>query len=335
MALQILQSRPGITADRLAERLGVTDRAARRCIATLREAGVPIESQRGRYGGYRLGRGIRLPPLVFSATEALGLVMAVLEGDHVADDPTTPVGSAIGKIIAALPENVARPAAQLRAHAAAAPNRAAAHPDVTVTSAVVSAVAASRRVSLTYTNSDGRTWTAPVDPWAVVVRYGRWYLLGYSHHAEAVRTYRIDRVEAVGESRERFEVPADLDPVRVLEEHLGLGWPLETRVTFDAPLDRLSPWVSPHVGRLSPHPEDPQRTLLEGSTNDAMSYAAEYLAAIPFDFEVEGGPELVAAVKQLADRFVRAGAGVSTGSTSVPEGSASGPKGLREGLDHA
>ena len=55
-ALDVLQARPGVTASELAERLGVSERAARRYVAILREAGIPVESVRGPYGGYRLGR---------------------------------------------------------------------------------------------------------------------------------------------------------------------------------------------------------------------------------------------------------------------------------------
>ena len=80
--LELLQAQPGITGRHLATQLDVTERAARRYIAILREAGIPVESTRGPYGGYRVGRGLRLPPLVFTATEALGLVMAVLDGSH-------------------------------------------------------------------------------------------------------------------------------------------------------------------------------------------------------------------------------------------------------------
>ena len=89
LALELVQGRPGISAERLGERLGVSERAARRYVAILREAGVPIESARGPYGGYRVGRGLRLPPLMFTATEALGLVMAVMEahGETGDDDP--------------------------------------------------------------------------------------------------------------------------------------------------------------------------------------------------------------------------------------------------------
>ena len=73
LALELVQDSPGITAERLGDKLGVSDRAARRYVEILREAGIPIVSARGQYGGYRLGRGVRIPPLMFSATEALAL----------------------------------------------------------------------------------------------------------------------------------------------------------------------------------------------------------------------------------------------------------------------
>ena len=177
LVLELVQGSPGITADRLADKLGVSERAARRYVGILREAGIPIESVRGPFGGYRLGRGLRLPPLTFSATEALGLVMAVLDGHHAASDPTAPVGSALGKIMRALPEPVAAQAEALRRTTAPAPDRAAVRPDPGTASTLVQACADRRRVRLGYRSEAGSEWVAEVDPWAVVVRHGRWYLL--------------------------------------------------------------------------------------------------------------------------------------------------------------
>src|SRR6188472_2512374 len=134
LTLELVQGSPGITADRLADKLGVSERAARRYVGILREAGIPIESVRGRYGGYRVGRGLRLPPLTFSSGEALGLVMAVLDGHHAADDPANPVGSALGKIMRALPTTVAAQAETVRRTAAPAHDHAAARPDPSITS---------------------------------------------------------------------------------------------------------------------------------------------------------------------------------------------------------
>src|SRR5947207_8193702 len=125
MVLELVQGSPGITADRIADKLGVSERAARRYVGILREAGIPIDSVRGPYGGYRVGRGLRLPPLVFSAAEALGLVMAVLDGHHDAADPSDPVGSALGKIMRALPDPLAAQAEAVRRATRPAPHPAA------------------------------------------------------------------------------------------------------------------------------------------------------------------------------------------------------------------
>src|SRR5215470_3602161 len=146
MVLELIQNSPGITAEQLGDKLGVSERAARRYVAILREAEIPIESVRGPYGGYRVGRGLRLPPLVFSATEALGLVMAVLDGHHDAGDPATLVGGALGKIIRALPEPVAAQAEAVRRATAPAPDRGAARPDPQITTELVQACSDRRRV---------------------------------------------------------------------------------------------------------------------------------------------------------------------------------------------
>ena len=302
-ALEILQTRPGTTAGQLAERLGVTERAARRYVGILREAGIQVESARGPHGGYRLRRGTRLPAILFTQAEALGLVMAVLDGQPAATGADDPVGAALDKVVQALPENVGRQAATLREHASAAPDRHAARPDPSTTSALVAAIAARRRVLITYRGETGNQWEAEVDPWAVVTRHGRWYLLCHSHRADALRTYRLDRVRAVGQTAHEFEPPEDLDPVAALEENLGTDWAFPARVVFDAPLAEVAPWIRPPMGRLQPWGD---RCVLIGSTSNPAMYAQEWLATVPFDFRVDGGDELRAAVAAVATRFAAA-----------------------------
>ncbi|MGH3336440.1 MAG: helix-turn-helix transcriptional regulator, partial [Nocardioides sp.] len=230
LALELIQGSPGITAALIADKLGVSERAARRYVGILREAGIPIESVRGPYGGYRVGRGLRLPPLMFSSTEALGLVMAVLDGHHDAGDPTGLVGGAIGKIVRALPEPVAAQAEAVRRTTAAAPDRAAARPDPGTTTTLVQACSDRRRVRITYRSEAGSEWSTDVDPWAVVVRHGRWYLVCRTHPRDAVRAYRVDRVSAPEVLDHSFTPPADLDPVAMLEAHLAVGWEYEVEV---------------------------------------------------------------------------------------------------------
>ncbi len=306
LALELVQGSPGITADRLGEKLGVSERAARRYVAILREAGIPIESVRGPYGGYRVGRGLRLPPLMFSAAEALGLVMAVLDGHHDAGDPTDPVGSALGKIVRALPEPVAAQAETVRRTTEPAPDRAAARPDPATTSALVQACSDHRRVRFRYRSEAGTEWRTEVEPWAVVVRHGRWYLLCRSHPAGAVRAYRVDRVSDVDELLDSFSPPDDLDPVASLEEHLAFGWEYDTEVVIDASFDTVARCVPRVIGRLEAI--DSETCRLVGSTSNPWWYA-EQLAKIPAAYRIVGCAELQDAARVVGQRMVAAAEG--------------------------
>jgi hypothetical protein len=134
-----------------------------------------------------------------------------------------------------------------------------------------------------------------------VVRYGRWYLLCHSHHADALRTFRIDRITGVERLEGTFDVPADLDPAAELEANLGKGWEHETHVVFDVPFGELRPWVRPTLGDLRELPDG--RCELVGSTSNPEAYAGEWLANVPFPFTVVGGPELRAAVRVVSERL--------------------------------
>jgi predicted DNA-binding transcriptional regulator YafY len=303
LALELIQGSAGITADRLADKLGVSERAARRYVGILREAGIPIESVRGPYGGYHVGRGLRLPPLMFTADEALGVVMAVLDGHHDAGDATDPVGNALGKIMRALPEPVAAQAEAVRRTTAPAPDRAAARPDPAITAALVQACTDHRRVRLGYRTEAGSQMVIDVDPWAVVVRHGRWYLLCWSHNAEARRAFRIDRVSDVEVLDDTFRPPVDLDPVAMLEENLAVGWQYDIEIVIDAAYDGVARCIPRTLGRLEAI--DADSTRLVGSTSNPVWYAQQ-LAAIPASYRIVKCPELQKAARALGRRMLEA-----------------------------
>lgn len=304
LALELIQGRPGITADQLAARLGVTSRAARRYVAILREAGIAIVSTSGPAGGYSPARGLRLPAVLFSEGEALALVMAVLDGHHAAADPADPVGAALGKILRAMPERIAAQAESVRGTAAAAPDRGAARPDPDTTAILVRACADRQVVDLDYRSESGNAWTTTVEPWAVVVRYGRWYLLCRTVERDAVRTYRIDRVGAITVRPQTFEPPENLDPVTALEENLGTGWDYPTEVVIEAPLERCERILGRALGTLTAIGEG--TTRLTGSTSNPHGYA-ERLVCLPVPFTVVAGPELREVVRELGQRLIAAG----------------------------
>ncbi len=302
--LELLQNQPGTTADQLAAELGVTERAARRYVGILREAEIPIISVRGRYGGYRVGRGVRLPPLVFTATEALGMVMAVLEGHHEAADSTDPVANALRKIMRALPEAVAAQAELVRRTARPVPDRYAAPADPSITAQLVHACSLRRLVLIGYRHEDGPQWSSLVEPWAVVVRLGRWYLLSRRVSNGAIRTYRLDRIHSV-DAAGRHVRPARRPrpggrPRAELRRRLGVRDRGGDRRPGGARWPAGSPAPSDASSRSTP-----RRCRLVGSTSDPAWYA-EVLAAIPAPFRVVSGPELRDAVRALGERLIAA-----------------------------
>lgn len=304
MVLELIQNSPGITADQLGDKLGVSERAARRYVAILREADVPIQSVRGPYGGYRVGRGLRLAPLMFTNAEALGLVMAILESPRGVDDP---VDDALGKIIRVLPESIARATDAVRRVSARGPDPGARTPDPSVTAELVSHSTAQRRVLIDYERCPGEGWTMDVDPWAVVVRRGRWYLLCWSHSKSAKRVLRVDKIKRVEASPDKtFTPPEGLDPLAAVEEHLALGWKYKIEVIIDASVADAACWIPRSMGRLEEI--DADHTRLLASTDEPDWYAGQ-LTAIGAPYRILGAPEIQEASRALGRRLLEASGG--------------------------
>jgi predicted DNA-binding transcriptional regulator YafY len=306
LALEAIQNSPGITAARLAERLGVTDRAARRYVAILREAGLPVASVSGPYGGYQVGHGMRLPPLTFTAAEAAGLVMAVLEAHRPAADPADLVGAALAKIIRVLPARVSALVRSIRDTASAQETDEAARVNPELTTALIEACATARPLRLTYRLPVDRGFSdreMEVDPWAVVLRHSRWYLLCWSHTRAARRVLRVDRIVAAGALPGTFTPPASLDALATLEEHLSQGWAFAVDVSIDAAPGVVARWLPRSLGTLVA--DGPGRTRLVATTSEPDWYAGR-LAVLPFPFRVSGSPELRQAMATLGRRLLAA-----------------------------
>ena len=314
LVLEMVQNSPGIRGEQLADRLGMTDRAVRRYVGNLRDAGIPVESTRGKYGGYRIGRGVRLAPLMFTASEALGLVMAVLEGR--AHDPTDPVGQAVGKIIRVLPQPVAEPVEAVVRMSERTPDGHSSAPEPQVTAALVQGCASRHRLRVAYRLAPDKVRDMDVDPWAIVVRFGKWYLLCWSHTADARRILRIDRVADVEELAETFEAPVDLDPVTAIEEHLAEGWRHRIEVVVDAPVNDVKCWIPRKQGLVEAIDE---RTSRIRASTDELDWYAERLASVRAPFRIVSPPELREEVAAVGRRML-ANAQSSSTDESVRRG---------------
>src|SRR5215470_761819 len=244
---------------------------------------------------------LRLPPLTFTAAEAMGLVMAVLEGHPNAADPGDLVGSALAKIVRVLPEPVAGPVRALRAAAAPAPSDGSpVSPELTAR--LIESCTAARRLRLVYRMAADHVME--VDPWAVVLWHSRWYLLCWSHARAARRVLRVDRIVTAEVLPDTFTPPAGLDALGALEEQLSQGRTYPVDVLLDATVEETSRWLPRSLGRLVP--DEAGRTRLRASTDEPGWYAGR-LAAIPMPFRVLASPELRAATAALGRRLLAAG----------------------------
>ncbi|MFE5537567.1 helix-turn-helix transcriptional regulator [Streptomyces sp. NPDC056492] len=220
MLLELLQSGGLRTVGELAARLEVDERTVRRYADHLLDLDVPVESVRGRHGGYRIASGHRMPPLMLSDDEALAVLLGLLAGRRAG--LTTATGSAsetaAAKIRRVLPERLGRRLdAVLGSLAFTAPPGTSAAPESAVLLSIADAVRHHRPVSIRYTSADGRAGERTVHPYGLVAHAGRWYVTGGDPAVGEDRTFRLDRISDVRALPGTFDPPAGTDPAeRVL-----------------------------------------------------------------------------------------------------------------------
>ena len=172
--LELLQSRSRLSGADLAERLEVDRRTVRRYVSSLQELGVPVESEPGRYGGYRLRPGYKLPPMMFTEEEALALILGLILSRRVGLADSAPaIEGALAKIDRVLPDRLRGRVQAVQGALAFTPLRDTFRAsDPTTLLALTSAAQDSRRVWMRYRGVDEETERA-IDPYGVVHHRGR------------------------------------------------------------------------------------------------------------------------------------------------------------------
>ncbi len=195
--LELLQSGGTRTVAELAERLGVEGRTVRRYVDQLIDLDIPVESVRGRYGGYRLGPGHRLPPLMLGDDEALAVLLGLVAGRRagLTTSQRTAAETASAKIRRVLPRHLAHRLDALLESLAftdepGQPDAA----DSGVLLALADAVRHRRPVALRYTGRDGRRSHRTLHAYGIVAHAGRWYVTGRDAGIDEDRTLRLDRI---------------------------------------------------------------------------------------------------------------------------------------------
>ena len=300
--LELLQARPGITGPELAKRLEVDVRSIRRYIAKLQDAGIPVEAVPGRRGGYRLRPGYALPPLVFTPEEAAAIVVGLVGGPGAnAAAAKATVESALSKLTRVMPKDAREQLKSIpsRMHSIAA---RAYTPSISLILDLIDAADARRPVELAYTSGDGRTTERVVEPYGLVEKAGRWYLVGACRLRGEYRTFRLDRIERMRVLDETFRPDESFDYRAFAEEslsHRPAKWTIA--VEFRADYKEVAKRVPSYLGPLT---ETGSGVRLECPAED-LDETARYLVMVGLPFVVLAPPELKDALRRLAVEVAR------------------------------
>ncbi|NBE81649.1 helix-turn-helix transcriptional regulator [Micromonospora rubida] len=302
--LEILQNGGSFTLADLAGRLGVDERTIRRYAAHLADLGIPVEARRGRYGGYQLAPGYKLPPLMLTDEEAvavmLGLIAAARAGLSTAEGAATE--STTAKIRRVLPAVLARRIDSLLATVDfTTPVRQPAPPGTEVLLVLAEAARHQQPVSITYTNWRGRSGERRLDPYGLVFHAGRWYVTGHDHNRRAVRTFRLDRIGTARPTPGSFDIPAGFDPAtQVLAGLAAVPYEHDICVVLHTSLARAQQRIPPSVGTLTEVPDGVRLT----ARAERLDGAAQLLAGLGWPFTIDRPEKLKDEIRALAARLL-------------------------------
>jgi len=215
----MLQSRGTLKATELANELGVSERTVHRYMGMLDEMGIPIYSERGPYGGFSLVRGYKLPPLVFTPEEATALYLgSELVKEIWGASYHDAAVAATAKLDNVLPDALRHEVEQVRRGLLVTGwLRRDYGPWAPILDELRRCVARRQRTKIVYQSFRQETTRRHVDPYALALQWGNWYLAGHCHLRGDLRTFRVDRIQDVIATDETFEIPTDFSPREYLQ----------------------------------------------------------------------------------------------------------------------
>jgi predicted DNA-binding transcriptional regulator YafY len=303
--LALLQARRFWTGAELAERLEITERTVRRDVDRLRTLGYPINATSGVAGGYQLGAGAALPPLLLEDDEALAVALGLRSaaGGTVSGMAEAAV-RALAKLEQVLPARLQKRIKTL--HSAVVPMHISGPPvDAELLTVVAGACRNQEQLRFGYGDRKERRSRRQVEPHGLVHSGARWYLVAWDLEREDFRTFRVDRIAAKPELGRRFarrEIPGGDLATYVSRSVSTEPYPFRARVIVHAPHEQVAQQVSPLTARLQAMAGD--RCLLEAG-GGSLAGLALHIALLGHEFEVLEPPELTDHMRALVTRLSR------------------------------
>lgn len=310
--LALLQVGPEHSGRELAERLGVSDRTVRHDVDRLRELGYPVDATRGAIGGYRLGAGGKLPPLLLDDEEAVAVTVGLRAASGITG--VEEAGArALAKLEQVLPSRLRPTVEAIRSSVEHGPeNTDTDAPDPEVPASVLRSVASAIR-DHEWLRFDLDGQPCLVEPYRLLSWQRRWHLVARDPEDGCWATYRVDLIEPRMPTRRRF-VPQPLPggdyTAFALRTIAASGWTVHARLRIDASADEVLARINPAVGVVEPL-DDRHCVLVTGA--DSLDTLAVYAGMLMMDFTVESPAELIPLLEKLSDRYRRAADQSTTG----------------------
>jgi len=303
--LAMLQARRDWSGQDLASRLEVSTRTIRTDIERLRELGYPVEATPGVGGGYRLGHGTTMPPLLLDDEEAVAVAVALrtTAGAGVTGIEEASIRTLV-KLEQLLPSRLRHRIDAMRAATVSVPG-AGPTVDSAVLSAIAGAIRASERLRFDYVDHNGRETRRITEPQRLVVWGRRWYLLAWDVDRADWRTFRVDRIKPKIPTGPRFKprTLTDEDAASYVQRSAGSAtWRYRARIRIHAPLDQVRPLLPLAVDVSS---DGPDRCIIQAGS-DTPHQLALYIGLLDTDFEILEPSDLAEAFVRLAERYHRA-----------------------------
>ncbi|GAB2908530.1 helix-turn-helix transcriptional regulator [Streptomyces mayteni] len=299
--LALLQRRASWTATELAAELGVTDRSVRRDVERLRALGYPVRAAPGVGGGYQLGAGTRLPPLLLDDEEAIATAVSLrlASGGTVAGAAEAAL-RALAKLDQVMPPRLR---AEVRAVHAATDTMVGAgiEIDAEVLVTLARACRDAVRVRFGYADRRGGQRERTVEPVRMVTTGRRWYLMAWDVDRADWRTFRLDRMGEVTATTWRFRPREHPDPVAYVRRAVTEApYRHVVRVRLHAPAERVRDMVPPGVGRVE---DEGDGWCLLTAGGDDLEWVVGRVAMLGLEAELVDPPELRTAARRLAARL--------------------------------
>ncbi|MDX1536298.1 YafY family protein [Arsukibacterium sp.] len=301
--LELLQSNSQLSGSELASRLGVDKRTVRRYIRLLEDLGIPVTSEQGCTGGYMLVAGYKLPPMMFTNEETLALSLGLLAAKNFRlTDTEAAISSAQAKLERVMP-------ARLKSWARAiADTINIMLPTTTADTScqqlepLLTAIEQQRSVNISYASNQQQPVSRQVDPYGLLFRQGRWYMSGYCHLRQALRTFRLDRIRHIEPLDHRFTRPANFNSAEHFQQSLNnMAGNLDVQVLLHTDKTSAAEVLGAMAALLKPQTGG----LLLSSRTDSCDCFALWLSQLPFAFSIIQPPELKQALKRHASRLMQ------------------------------